>query len=216
MSEFNSIFRAAIPEPFVILGLKMKPFSLGHYITLRRHESAFVADTAGVATREDLIFACLVCSMEFDEFTDWLEGGKVVAMDRLSAVVSFCVGKLSALEMAAAFRLTKAEYEVMRWGRKIGLFDLQEKVALFKRYQDEHSQSPKYWIEKEGGENGSHWSHDMFVTLTGQLGFTRNQALNMSLREAQLHFFKHAETAGVVRLMTDSEIEAINGSTSIP
>ncbi len=100
------------------------------------------------------------------------------------------------------------ELTVLKWGRQIGIFDLKSKAALFQKYLTANSTSPKYWIIREGKEeSGGHWAHNVLVTLTGELGFTRSEALNMPLREALMHFYKHAESLGIVRLMTADEID---------
>lgn len=173
----QSIFAAAAPEPFRILGLRLRPFSLGHYVILRRHACAFVADESQSVTREDLIFACLVCSMRFDEFNEWILGCNILD-------------------------------EIKAWGRKIGLFDLKEKSALFQRYLLSHSEVPAYWIEREndGAVSGAHWAHTVFVCLTADLHFSRAEAWDIPLSEALLHFYKHAENNGAIRLMTPDEI----------
>ena len=207
----NSIFAAALPEPYRILGLKLRPFSLGHYVILSRHGSAFVAEQEGRATREDLIFAVLVCSMSFEEFNEWIDSGPLPWRQKALAVFRFITSRSSLAELLLALRRSAAEYHVARWGRQVGVFDLAEKAALFKRYVDEHSALPKYWEEKESKPSGGHWSQAVFLTLTGELGFTATQAWNMGLREAFLHFFKHAESIGAVRLMSPEELEVVNG-----
>src|SRR5438876_959627 len=64
-------FQAAIPEPFTILGLRLKPLSLGRYRLLKRFGCAFVAEEETGANIEDLIIGVLVCSMRCDEFIEW-------------------------------------------------------------------------------------------------------------------------------------------------
>ncbi len=204
----NSIFFAAIPEPYQILGLRLKPFSLGHYLILRRHECAFVADTLEEATREDLIFAVVVCSMSFEEFYAWLEEDRVSLREKLFALVEFCAGPARLIELLCAWRGRRSQYEMMRWGRRVGIFELEDKVALFRRYLEEHSVVPKYWVEREDiSGSGADWAQCVLLTLMGELHFTRDRALSMPLREALLHYYKHAEAAGAVRLMRPDEIE---------
>jgi hypothetical protein len=65
--------RAAIPEPYRILGLRLRPLSLGHYLLLKRFNCAFLAADASQATREDLLLAVLICSMRHQEFLDFIE-----------------------------------------------------------------------------------------------------------------------------------------------
>jgi len=63
--------RAAIPDPYRILGLRLHPFSLGHYLLLQRFGCACLAD-APIA-RVDLILGVLICSMRHAEFLAFLE-----------------------------------------------------------------------------------------------------------------------------------------------
>jgi hypothetical protein len=85
---------------------------------------------------------------------------------------------------------------------------LEEKAKLFLEYLSETARFPKYWLEREDSSpSGTHWSHSVLVTLTGPLGFSEERAKSMPLREALLHYFKHAEGCGSVRLMTADEIQ---------
>lgn len=207
----STLFDAAIPTPWKVLGLNLKPFSLGHYITLRKYGNAFVADEIAGATRQDVIIGCLVCSMEFDEFQNWV-AARCSCFQRAAAFLNlFTFRRGALLEFAVAWKGLRSDYETMRWGRRVGLFNLNEKAKLFAEYVAEHSVSPKYWVEHECKETGSHWAHNVFITLTGELGFSRECALNMSLREALLHFFKYAENMGSVRMMTEAELEVASG-----
>lgn len=62
-----------MPERWQILGLRLRPFSLGHYKLLKRHQCAFVSDSEQQASREDLIFGVLCCSMKVNEFEIFLD-----------------------------------------------------------------------------------------------------------------------------------------------
>lgn len=64
---------AAVPEPYQILGLKLRSFCIGHYILLRRFDCAFVQDAKGEASHTDLILGVLICSMRPKEFLEFLE-----------------------------------------------------------------------------------------------------------------------------------------------
>lgn len=206
----NSIFEAVLPDRAIVLGLKLHPFSLGHYMLLYKHRNAFVCDETTTATREDLIFACLVCSMTFDEFNAWLDRPAIGLLGKAVEFARFCTCCSSRAELIAAMAGNRVLLDVVRWGRKIGLFNLTEKVALFREYFDQSTKEPKYWIERESTRQpGGHWCEDVFITLTGCCGFTREQALNMPVREALMHFFTYAQTQGAVTLMRDEEIEEV-------
>lgn len=210
----NSFTAAALPEPYVILGLSLRPFCLGHYIWLRRLECSFVSSEPAQPTRDDLILACLVCSMPFEDFSRWVSAERLPPVSRLLAAAKALL-MLRLAEARIAWSGTESEWRVYRWGKKVGFFDLQEKSNLFQSYLKAHSQMPKFWIEKEDKrESGGDWSQSVFLALTGDCGFTREQAYNMPLREAFLHFFRHAEKAGAVTLMTDTELALAEGATA--
>lgn len=63
----------AVPEPCRILGLRLKPLSLGHYILMQKFQCAFVADTPTAATLDDLLLGVLICSMSYAEFLEFLD-----------------------------------------------------------------------------------------------------------------------------------------------
>lgn len=65
-------YRAHTPEPWTILGLRLRPFSLGHIHLLHRFESAFV-DPDGQPGIGDLILACFICSRRYQDTLDALE-----------------------------------------------------------------------------------------------------------------------------------------------
>jgi len=72
MSDYYS---AAIPEPFTICKLRLKPYSLGHIILLHRVDSAFV--TGGDAGLEDLITSVFLCSQSYEDGVKALDNPKL-------------------------------------------------------------------------------------------------------------------------------------------
>jgi hypothetical protein len=166
-------FRAAIPEPYRILGRHLHPFSLGHYIILKRFGCAFVADEAATATREDLIFGVFVCSLTYEEFHEWLNRKDLFK-------------------------------KVKKWGKKVGVFDLPSKAALFQEYIKAGQEHPKFWLEQEDDKpSGAHWVQSVITALTGSLGYSRSEALNAPLCQSLFDFYKHAENLGVVTIIDD-------------
>jgi len=69
----RSYAAASIPEPYRILGLRLRPFSLGHYLLFERFHCAFLCADPALATRQDLLLGVLICSMRHDEFLAFLE-----------------------------------------------------------------------------------------------------------------------------------------------
>lgn len=57
-------FTAAIPEPVAILGVRLRPFSLGHVLLLNRFGNAF--GTGKRPELADLIQAIVICSQDYE------------------------------------------------------------------------------------------------------------------------------------------------------
>ncbi|MDA7624668.1 hypothetical protein N8697_00700 [bacterium] len=66
--------QAAIPDSWQVLGVKLRPLSLGHLILLHRYESAFVS--GGLPTPADLVMSVLICSRTYEDSLDLVESGQ--------------------------------------------------------------------------------------------------------------------------------------------
>jgi hypothetical protein len=209
----RSYYNAAYPEPWQVLGVRLKPFSLGHYLKLSKFNCAFVAETERVATLGDLILGVAVCSMsshpdpERDEFWQWWN------RPARFNLLAWALGKTS---------LTPAEKEVVKWGRKVGVQKWEDKAKLFAQYIEEHSSAPGYWITGDGvktKQSGGHWSHCVLHGLVSECGYTLLDAYNVPVSRALHDFLKAAEAQGTVKLMTEEQLllaermEAKNGAT---
>ena len=61
----KDFYLAAIPEPVTLLGLRLRPFSLGHVILLHRVESAFV--TGSDPDYSDLALSVFICANKYQD-----------------------------------------------------------------------------------------------------------------------------------------------------
>ena len=57
---------AALPDPWTICGLRLRPFSLGHVILLHRFENGFVIPDRE-PTNLDLLIGLLICSRDYEQ-----------------------------------------------------------------------------------------------------------------------------------------------------
>jgi hypothetical protein len=191
-------FNAAIPEPFRILGLKLKPLSLGRYRLMRRHDVAFVDDASRDADVSDLLLGVLICSMRVDEFAQFVDSRtfhqEIARWKRKTSRW----GWLGCLPV------------VGRWFARRNSFNAVQKILLFQQYIAAHTEAPKYWdMSQSDGGSGSHWSHAMEVALRGELGWTKEEIDEEPLSKAIADYFKLAEDSGSVRLMNDWELQMI-------
>lgn len=175
---------AALPEPHTILGQRLKPFCMGHWLILCRFNSPLCRDeNPGLETPDDLVFAVFVCCHEPDEFMVEIESPELPQK----------------LEM---------------WGKEIGLFDFQEKGRAFMRYFNDATRQPKFWQSgsSDAQPTGTHWSQAVTLTLTGQCGYTEAQVKNAPFGKVISDFMRYCETQGSVRIMTEQEIEMIEAA----
>ena len=66
--QFADYYDSECPIPFRVLGLRLRPWCLGHRLNLIRIESPFVFGEAESASDEDLLKALIVCAC------DWRQG----------------------------------------------------------------------------------------------------------------------------------------------
>lgn len=217
----SDYFSAASPEPWQVLGITLRPFSIGHYLKLRRLDCAFVADDSREAQLKDLIIGIIVCSMSShpdptqDEFWCWFNRTKP---DSFLTRLRFSFHRRAA-RLLKSDPMTPAEHDIYLLGKRIGLFDFQAKVKIFRDYIEAHSRGLDYWLEPQGdGEakkSGAHWVHSMLSIVTSKCGYDLVEAYNMSFAQCLNDYLMEAERNGVIRFMTPQESEATASSGKV-
>jgi hypothetical protein len=191
-------FSAAIPEPFRILGLRLKPLSLGRYLILRRFNCAFVDDEEAQAGIPDLLLGLVVCSMRVDEFLAAAESGTLQRDIRKWGRKVCPLAWVSLLPWVGKF-----------W-RKNHAGDALGKINLFRQYIARGSEIPAYWDEGASKRGiGGHWTQAVELTLRGELGWTKEEIDEQPLSKALWDYFKWLEGNGAIRLMSDQELKMI-------
>jgi hypothetical protein len=198
-------FLTAVPEPFQVLGLQLRPLSLGRYRLLHRFQCAFVADGEQSATMGDLIIGALICSMPVEEFLDWAKSPDfardVRAWGRHVSPWPW-VGRLPGIG---------------KWWRRHWSFSSREKLILFGQYITDGSTVPLFWDETSSGViGGGHWSQGVEVALRGEVGWSKQEIDEEPLSKALADYCKWLETKGAIRLMTDEEIASIERAKEAP
>lgn len=193
-------FTDLVPEPYRILGLTLRPLSLGRYRLMRRFGVAFVDDDAAKADAGDLLLGVLICSMRCDEFLKFANSPGFAKEIRRWSRKIFPHPWICALPFGLG-----------KWWRTKHAFDLREKMQLFQNYIESNSKSPRYWDESDNARlSGAHWSHSCEVVLRGQVGWTLEEINEEPLNKAIWDYYKHMESQGLIRLMTKDEIEHID------
>ena len=183
-------YLAAIPEPRTILGLRLRPFSLGHIILLQRLESAFVC--GGIPDYGDLALTVLICASTYEEGIAHLDNPDL--RDEL--------GRWSK-------QLTGADKWSVRLGfRKPTKIDIAEKAKALSDYISEGSKIPNYQFNPSDFVEISCPSAQIVkVTLMKEMKFTENEILNRSWALCLWDFVTLKAISGSLKMVDNNDIE---------
>lgn len=124
----NDFYLASVPEPVTLLGLRLRPFSLGHKLLLHRVESVFVC--GGEITHVDLALSVFICALRYNE-----------------ACEAFNDRRLPRFMARWHAKLT-GDTRIRRWlGIKPKPVDLKEKAEAFENYMAAGSKMPYFSYE---------------------------------------------------------------------
>lgn len=185
--KFEEYVKSFLPDTHVILGIKLKHLSLGHYLLMRRLDVGYATDTTAKVGFADFVLALLICSMTYEDFIDYLEHPKFLK------------------------RLKKESRNMCKVVKREKGFNLFDKMKLFEIYLKEGTKMPLYWEGEHVSDkkSGAHWSQTLFTTAVSELGYSRSEALNVPLVQLFNDFYKFAESNGAVELMRPDEEDAI-------
>lgn len=188
-TQLDTYVQSLLPDQYVILGVRLKPFCLGHIFLMRRFECKFSSDDPDtMGGIDDLLLAISICSRSYEGFLEFIDDTKEFAK------WSKKWGKWIVKEIKR-----NKQYNVI------------DQSHLFKEYMKTGIVIPKYWEQNTDNsiKSGAHWTQSIFNVLVGHLGYTQSEALNVSVAKAFNDYYKYLETMGVVNLMRDDELELI-------
>jgi hypothetical protein len=175
--------KAVLPDRHAVLGVRLRPYSLGHDLLLERLGSPFYT-LASVPDFTDLALAVNVCAREFHAADEWLNSPGLPAEMKAFAksIVRDCKSKLDVPAKVDAF------VEYVAAGKRVPEFRWQE---------SEHTEvialeSPTVQVVK--------------VALMARLGYTEAEALNCPYGLAWWNYVTLFEVEGRMRLLDREKI----------
>lgn len=166
MSSQQEFFTAHVPEPQILLGVQLRPFSLGHLVLLHRLGSAYA--TGGTPDISDLVSSVFTCSQTYAEAEAVLTTGKVPVKQK-----GWFGSKLVDMPLPDAMAL---------WQEQIGPFDFTEKSSEFAAYTKAGSKHPL--VSSVRGSDGGNSVNDcpfvqqVKVVLMSKLNFREADLLD--------------------------------------
>lgn len=156
----QDFYLAAVPEPVTLLGLRLRPFSLGHNLLLHRIESAFVV--GGKVGYDDLAASVLICAQTYRE-----------------AVACFDDPKLRRFMLKWHRKLTGDVW----WRRALRLtvrpVDLKAKSEAFTKYIEDGSRMPYYDVPADRvGESQIESIHAVQLALMAKTTLTEAELMD--------------------------------------
>lgn len=167
--------KAAHPEPFTILGKKLRPFCLGHEILFQRFGNRFSIESKEAPQMEDCLTGVFICSQPYQKENS-LDGFKIPLRARLTAKFF----GMSYLETA---------------------FDLfSNYIAAHTEIPDFYSKG-----DDAPAEVGTPTIQAVKVSLMANLGLSEEEALNTPLSLAYWNCLAWSEAQGGIQIIDEAE-----------
>lgn len=188
----EEFYLAHEPEPTRILGVDLRPYSLGHIILLSRLGSSFVL--GGEPTLDDLAVTVFFCSLSYEE-------GRSV----------LCTGKVD-VQTRWGIRRLSLDDAMARWHRRIGEFDFSEKVKEVEAYMKAGSRHPM--VSSKHGYNPDTLACDcpfvqeVKVVLMSRMHFKEAEILDRPWSKCLWDYYTLLMIDGDLRIVDGTAIES--------
>ncbi len=189
---FSHWLEASIPEPVTVLAVPLRPFSLGHYLLMKRLGCPYADDDLKrVRSMEeleqataDLMFAISICAHTYEDFQEFLSDP--VSYERWLEEWQLYIEEM----------------------RKAPLFNMFEQFATFDKYLRDAMKVPGFWNLEESESSGGgalHWSQTLLQVLLG-MGFEEKEVYNMPLGKAFYLYCQELAKNGVIEFMSEEDL----------
>ena len=185
----NAFYTAAIQEPFTILGLRLRPLSLGHILLMNRVGSAFLS---GDPLRyEDLAISVFICANRY--------------VDALSALDDPMLPR-SMLRWSQKLTRTRPIDRLLR--RKPTPIDFTAKAESFRDYLRQGSWHPDFHSKSdEGNAIEAPPEHLIRIKLMRELGISETEIMDRSWSQCLTDFYLLRALDGSINIVDNAEIE---------
>jgi hypothetical protein len=186
----EDFYSAVIQEPTTVMGLRLRPFSLGHVILLGRVKSSFVTEGETLSLH-DLALSVLICAQTY------ADGLKLFSDRNLSKFFTRWHSKL------------RGESWVTRIGwRKPVEIDYAQKARELSDYIQKGSKVPDYSYQPADFKEMNCPSVQIVkVTLMRDMGFTEAELMDRPWALCLWDFVTLRALAGHVRMIDGEEIK---------
>lgn len=159
----SNYFDAQVPEPWQILGLKLLPFSVGHFVILSKLDS-FAVNPNVKYNEQELLQAIWVCAHSYAENLRMLDDPRTIL--RIMRWHRVLTGRNNILH-------------AMHLKKKPPAIDWAEKGQMFMNYMAEMENTPTYSISGENAKSVDlPMAQVLKVTLMRELGLSEMEVMD--------------------------------------
>jgi hypothetical protein len=208
--NLKKLVRQIMPEDYSILGLRLRPFCLGHYFLMQKYNCAFISEVEGTANVDDLLIGLVICSHSHEDFLEFEKLKDNSWLDR-TAVWQWLCNRFSFLK----YHPLSLTQWCKQWGKAVAKQARKGNVNLifdfnrFQKYLAEGKEIPSHDVERDDegdrAESGTHWTQNVIQVLTKELGYTHSEAMNLPLSHAFADYFKWLESEGAITIHTEED-----------
>jgi hypothetical protein len=174
------IFKALAPARWTLLGLKLRPFALGHLVLLHRIESPFVTGD-GLPDLHALFSAVFICSRTYEEADTGIEDPT----------------------LPRAFRRWRRK--LMGWFGQRPI-NLVEKWQQFQQYMREGQWTPTFQRAENTRTVGIPIEQSVRVKLQRELGLSDSEILNRPWALCMADFYTLLDSDSIITIWGDSQL----------
>lgn len=201
-----AIARAALPDGYTVCGIRLRPFSIGHWLHGQRFNLSFLDPEAESHGLGDLLLGCLICSDTYESFADSLANGDLA---RVTARWRYRLA--GGLKGSLRRRLARMRGRIVAPDEFLGI-NLRDECDRFQCYINDHGAvaaitndwSSPVSAPTKAGESVESATPGVMMLLDGlvsEAGLSRAEALNMPLPLARWTWAVHAERKGWSRII---------------
>ena len=194
----NEFAERLIPNNYTILGLSLKPFSLGHVFLMQKHGCAFVEGENAQVNVDDLILGLCICSRSHKDFNEFIEDEKSIEWCR---------------KWSEAVKTMTRDRGFTKWYRKLFRlqprnteFNLNHECKTFMQYMKAGIKEPRFIREKEQEMVfGEVIPNDPYQNLRHlmikEFRYNAENVMDVPLASALSDYYKHAEVNGEITIL---------------
>lgn len=195
----NAFADRLIPDTFEILGLSLKPFSIGHALRMQKENCAFIQEGSTVDVN-DLILGLCICSRTYKEFDEWLED---------EGAKNWCAkwGNIFMEMVDAEVEQDKGDYISDEWKRFVTYKRiLNRESKKFMEYMKHGIKEPFHIKENQsnqwmGGATVSNPYMNLRHLLITKMGYHADNVMDVSVSLGIADFYKHQESEGAITII---------------